>query len=140
MKYYKCLTKDHTGRQSGVKWPPIGVWTPWKEIKICRSGYHICEKGLLCLWLDEKIFEVEPQTLYDFGSQCVTHRARLIKQINWSEEQARQYVIDCVKYIRRLPDWPHVHYISNPYLAARNIGSYILDIDWMSRRLSNVIK
>lgn len=135
----KYLTKDHTGRQSNVKWPPIGVWTTWKPIKICRSGYHVCKRDWLCLWLDAKIFEVEVQGAQCWDSQYVGHRARLTKQLVWTEEQARNYVIDCVEYLRINIKGQELYFNIDPYMAAHNISRCIKDIDWMIRRLNENI-
>lgn len=108
MKLYKVLGNGGIACNGGSgKWNlPVdkkpGKWMPKIENIIpCRSGYHLCRREDLLLWLNEEIYEAEGRgkSIRD-ENKDVFQQARLIRKIdNWNEKNTRLFATDCVEHV-----------------------------------------
>ena len=103
---YKVLGEDgrpyHGG--SGVWSLPHdgipGEWMPRIEMIVpCKSGYHVCTKDQLVLWLGPRIHEVETRgDVVALEDKCVAHEARLLRRLDtWTERTARLFACACAE-------------------------------------------
>jgi len=103
---YKVLGEDgrpyHGG--SGVWSLPHdgipGEWMPRIEMIVpCESGYHVCTKDQLVVWLGPRIHEVETRgDVLTLEDKCVAHEARLLRRLDtWTERTARLFACACAE-------------------------------------------
>ena len=77
-----------------------GEWMPRIEMIVpCESGYHVCTKDQLVLWLGPRIHEVETRgDVLTLEDKCVAHEARLLRRLDtWTERVARLFACACAE-------------------------------------------
>lgn len=96
-KCYKFLSGNGYGYYSNTPWllpdgDGPGPWMPKIEnIKMCRSGYHVCTDNNLMDWADEALWEVELRGKISIGkNKIVAQEARLLRRVSeWNDRTLR---------------------------------------------------
>jgi hypothetical protein len=99
MTYYKFLTETNKGACSEFDYSDYlpkggrpGKWIPKvKDVAMCESGYHACEKRDLMNWANAQLFEVELRGgIVDGDSKTVGQQMRFIRKVDgWNERNLR---------------------------------------------------
>lgn len=102
-----------TGRRAthvdGFTWPEPGMWLEVEGPLVpCRNGLHVATPAQVLDWLSDELWlvEVDGETL-DAGDKTVARRARLVRQLPWDEQVAREFAADCAE--RVLPIFERRH-------------------------------
>lgn len=114
---YKFLNADGSACNGGRgSWhlPEGGRPGRWmktiKDIAPCKSGYHLCRKQDLSLWIGPALYMAEAEGGLVCDDKIVTGRARLIRRLQgWDEGTQRLFAADCAErvlghYDSRFPD------------------------------------
>jgi hypothetical protein len=145
MTYYKVLNHDATSCHGGtVAWHKPkgkrpGKWMPKIEvIEPCLSGYHLCRREDLVLWLGPAIYEAEARgEVMETGDKVVAQEARLLRRLDtWNERTARLFACDCAERVLHLTTDERSHEavrVARRY-AVGDATDEELDAAWASAR------
>ncbi|CAK0771990.1 conserved hypothetical protein [Gammaproteobacteria bacterium] len=118
MKYYKFLTREHTGGYSSFDWTPYlptadgpGEWTPEIEGELvdCENGYHLCdETQILGSYIQDEMYEAEVEDCRPCGEndKHVARRVMLVRRVDgWNDKTLRLFAVWCGREAMKLiPD------------------------------------
>lgn len=108
MMYWKVIGPGGVPNiaDTDFRWPmpngQPGEWTPAiSDLRPCESGYHLCRKGDLVVWLGPEIYEAEARgALIEATDKIVCESARLIRKVeSWNERTARLFAADCAERV-----------------------------------------
>jgi hypothetical protein len=108
MKYYKVLDHDRRPIHGGAgQYPPPGEWTDRiPDIRPCHTGYHLCRRQDLVLWLGPCIWEVDAAdgaTIIECDDKVVTTGpVALARKLPWDDRIARLFACDCAERVVHL--------------------------------------
>jgi len=100
---YKVLNEDGTPCHGGSgQWNLHGKWMPFiQKLHPCKSGYHLCRRGDLVVWLGPVIWTAKYRgERLDCEDKIVVQQARIIKRLHtWNERTARLFACDCAEHV-----------------------------------------
>ena len=108
MEYYKFLTEDNKGSNSGfdfTKYLPVddnpGPWLPKIEnLLMCESGYHACKRADVFAWLNAQMFVVELRgKKLKGGEKDCAQEMRFIKKLNANDKTYRLFACWCAAQV-----------------------------------------
>ncbi len=111
MTYYKVLGEQGRACNGGKGlWllphdGQPGDWMPQISMIVpCESGYHLCRRNDLILWLGPIIYEAEGRgEMLETEDKVVFGEARLLRRLDtWNERSARLFACDVAEHVLRL--------------------------------------
>ena len=108
MTYYKFLTAVNEGEYSGFNFTDYlpkdgqaGEWLPEvKELSLCNSGYHACEKKDIASWINAQLYEVElGERMLAGDNKIVSNTMRFVRKIEISDKTFRLFACWCAEQV-----------------------------------------
>jgi len=108
MKYYKFLTEDNKGSNSGFDFTEYlptdkpGKWLPKiDDIVMCQSGYHACKKADVFEWINAQMYVVEfrGKKLKGDNKDCA-QEMRFVRRVeNYNDKILRLFACWCAEEV-----------------------------------------
>lgn len=101
-KAYKVLDANRCSCHGGSGEWVVGEWREvGGDLVPCNNGLHLCKDvRQLVEWLGPTIWEAEHDgECVDAGDKIVVRRARIVRQLPWTDRTARLFACDCAERV-----------------------------------------